>query len=276
MFWNNNKELSLMISCIKSPLWNEGLKNFGNKCLLRELLQKCSGNKIIEMLKEILSAEEKAALVKTELELFFKNQAQSFENHMKIKSEIKSLGAEVNIKNEPSDQYEMNHSDIHFDSNTQNDDNLQNLNCLDVGAIDAKGNNENILPNAGEKGKIKDFNSSLIETEKRKQTQILGAPKRQKIECVEAVHESEEPIPDIEKIHGHEVIDENFMNEIIPSIISEVIQEQYLCYICELPFLSRKLVNRHLLVAHQKKVYKGKSNFQTIFFPASYTIYKGY
>ena len=107
MFWNNNKELSLVISCIKSPLWNEGQGNFGNKCLIREILQKISGNKIIEMLKEILSAEEKTALVKTELESFFKKQALSFEHHMKIKSEIKTLENEVNIKTEPIDQYEM-------------------------------------------------------------------------------------------------------------------------------------------------------------------------
>ena len=38
-------------------------------------------------------------------------------------------------------------------------------------------------------------------------------------------------------------------------MISEVIQEQYLCSICELPFLSRKLVNRHSLSAHKKKIY---------------------
>ena len=40
----NNKELLMVISSIKSPLWIESQDDFENKCFLRELLQKCSGN----------------------------------------------------------------------------------------------------------------------------------------------------------------------------------------------------------------------------------------
>ena len=108
MSWDNNKELSIVISSIKSPLWIENQDDFENKCFLRELLQKCSGNKVIEMLKKILSAEEKTALVKTELASFFKNQAQSFENHMKIKSEMKSSIEQFKIKIEFEDQFKGN------------------------------------------------------------------------------------------------------------------------------------------------------------------------
>ena len=88
--WNINKELSLVVSCIISPIWFEEKSDFENKCLLRELLQKFSGNKIVKMLKEILSAEEKIALVNDELDSFFQNQAKCFVSHMKIKSESKS------------------------------------------------------------------------------------------------------------------------------------------------------------------------------------------
>ena len=62
MSWDGNKELSLVISSIKTPLWDEGQHNFENKCLIREFLQKCSGGKIVEMLKKILCGKEKYAL----------------------------------------------------------------------------------------------------------------------------------------------------------------------------------------------------------------------
>ena len=103
--WIDLKELSKVISGIKTPIWNEGDENFGIKGLIREFLQNSSGNKIIDMLKNILSPEEKTALVKNELDSFFQSQAKSFENqfhsffqnqakyfenHMKIKFEIKT------------------------------------------------------------------------------------------------------------------------------------------------------------------------------------------
>ena len=87
MSWDANKELSLMISCVKNALWNKNQQSFENKCLIRELLQKCSGGKIVEMLKNILSGEEKGALVRNELNSFFLTQGQSFENYISIKSE---------------------------------------------------------------------------------------------------------------------------------------------------------------------------------------------
>ena len=42
------------------------------------------------MLKKILTAKEKTALVKTELESFFLNQVKYFENHMKTKHDMKT------------------------------------------------------------------------------------------------------------------------------------------------------------------------------------------
>ena len=87
MNWNGDKDLAMMISYIKEPIWNEGKDDLYVKCHLRELLQKCSGGKIIKMLKNILSPEEKSALVETELESFFRNQAEFFKNYMKTKNE---------------------------------------------------------------------------------------------------------------------------------------------------------------------------------------------
>ena len=87
MSWNNDKELAILISCIKSPLWIEGQEDFNIKCHIREFLQKCSGGKIVKMLKNVLSTEEKSGLVKNELETFFQTQAQSFQNYMKVKQE---------------------------------------------------------------------------------------------------------------------------------------------------------------------------------------------
>ena len=70
--WNCEKDLLLVNSFIKTPFWNETSRfDFNNKCHLRELLQKCSGGRIIQMLKWLLSAEEKTALVKNELQSFF-------------------------------------------------------------------------------------------------------------------------------------------------------------------------------------------------------------
>ena len=84
---------------IKNPIWNNGKYDLQNKMIVRDLLQKCSGDKIVEMLKSILSVEEKTALVKTELESFFENQTKSFENHMKKQEKIENE-VEVNSKND--------------------------------------------------------------------------------------------------------------------------------------------------------------------------------
>ena len=100
MSWNSDKELAILISCIKSPIWIEGQEDFNIKCHIREFLQKCSGGKIVTMLKSVLSTEEKTALVKTELESFFQSQAQSFENYMKIKNEP-VFSNDIKIKTEP-------------------------------------------------------------------------------------------------------------------------------------------------------------------------------
>ena len=102
MSWDANKELSLMISCVRNALWNENQQSFENKCLIRELLQKCSGGKIVEMLKNILSGEEKGALVRNELNSFFQTQSQSFENYIGIKNE--TIPPLKNIKTEPVDE----------------------------------------------------------------------------------------------------------------------------------------------------------------------------
>jgi hypothetical protein len=39
MNWNGDKDLAMMISYIKEPIWNEGQDDFYVKCHLRELLQ---------------------------------------------------------------------------------------------------------------------------------------------------------------------------------------------------------------------------------------------
>ena len=101
MSWNSDKDLAILISCIKSPIWIEGQEDFYIKCHIREFLQKCSGGKIVTMLKSVLSTEEKSALVKTELESFFQSQSQSFENHMKIKNEP-DFCDDIKIKTEPN------------------------------------------------------------------------------------------------------------------------------------------------------------------------------
>ena len=109
MNWNGDKDLAMMISYIKEPIWNEGKDDLYVKCHLRELLQKCSGGKIVKMLKHILSPEEKSALVETELESFFQNQVQFFKNHMRTKKEP-NFSDEVKIKVEPI--FEENHVEM--------------------------------------------------------------------------------------------------------------------------------------------------------------------
>ena len=89
MTWGANKDLLLAISFIRIAPWIEGEEDFHIKCLLRELLQKCSGGKIIEMLKSILSPEERNALIKTEFEI---KTEENFEKHyIEIKSENSNL-----------------------------------------------------------------------------------------------------------------------------------------------------------------------------------------
>ena len=73
---NENDELSNLIINIRNPLWINNAENFRNKCMIRELLQKISGDKIIEMLQNILSAEEKIGLEESEIDSFFRNQAR--------------------------------------------------------------------------------------------------------------------------------------------------------------------------------------------------------
>ena len=104
---NPKKVLALVISSIKNPLWNEGVEDFEIKSLIRELLQKCSGNKTVKMLKEILSPKEKTTLLKTELESFFQNKAfQSFENYTMEKNEIKTSQNGDEIKNDSEMTFE--------------------------------------------------------------------------------------------------------------------------------------------------------------------------
>ena len=104
--WDDDNNLVMMINFIKEPIWNEGHDNFFVKCALRELLQKLSGGKMVEMLKNILSTEEKSALVKTELEPLFQNQAQSFENQIRTENN----NDKVQVKIEPL--YEGNHVEV--------------------------------------------------------------------------------------------------------------------------------------------------------------------
>ena len=97
--------LSEFVSQIKNPIWFREKEDFYAKCLIREFLQKCSRDKIVEMLKSILSVEERMGLVKTEMESFFQNQTKSFENHMMVKNELNDTDDQVQtrIKTEPKD-----------------------------------------------------------------------------------------------------------------------------------------------------------------------------
>ena len=63
--------LEKLVSNIKEPIWFREKEDFNAKCLIRDFLQKCSSDKIVEMLKNILSVEERMGLVKTEMESFF-------------------------------------------------------------------------------------------------------------------------------------------------------------------------------------------------------------
>ena len=99
------ESLSQFVSHIKKPIWIRGKEDFYAKCVIREFLQKCSRDKIVEMLKSILSVEERMGLVKTEMESFFQNQTKAFENHMMVKNELNSTDDQVQrrIKTEPKD-----------------------------------------------------------------------------------------------------------------------------------------------------------------------------
>ena len=99
------ESLSQFVSHIKQPIWIRGKEDFYAKCVIREFLQKCSRDKIVEMLKSILSVEERMGLVKTEMESFFQNQTKAFENHMMVKNELNSTDDQVQrrIKTEPKD-----------------------------------------------------------------------------------------------------------------------------------------------------------------------------
>ena len=59
---------------MKDPLWREGQDDFGFNRLIRDFLQKCSGDKIVDMLKNILSTEEKSLLVKSEFPFEIKTE----------------------------------------------------------------------------------------------------------------------------------------------------------------------------------------------------------
>ena len=115
MTWNFEKDLLMVNYLIKTPFWNEASQfDFNIKCHLRELLQKCSGGNIVEMLKWLLSAEEKTALVKIELQSFFQSQTmQSFENHLKIKYEVE-------VKQEPGSEVELGPEHKHESSSLRN------------------------------------------------------------------------------------------------------------------------------------------------------------
>ena len=77
-FWNN---------CIQKTIWQGGQDNSDANGFIREFLQKCSGDKIVEMLKGVLSEKEKIDLVKPELHSSFENQSNFFENHMMVRNE---------------------------------------------------------------------------------------------------------------------------------------------------------------------------------------------
>ena len=84
---NSNKDFwATLTSCIVSPIWIEE-EDFDVKCHIREFLQKCSGGKIVKMLKSVLTIEEKSALVRAELEPFIQSKAQSVKNLTKIRNE---------------------------------------------------------------------------------------------------------------------------------------------------------------------------------------------
>ena len=104
---NGKSDLLKQISCIKNPIWHEEKDNFYANCLVREFLQKCSGDKVVEMLKTVLSVNERMSLVRNEYESFFQNQAEAFENHVMIKNELIASSNDCTIKTEPQSEDEI-------------------------------------------------------------------------------------------------------------------------------------------------------------------------
>ena len=97
---NSNKDFwATLTSCIISPIWIEE-EDFDIKCHIREFLQKCSGGKIVEMLKSVLTIEEKSALVRAELEPFIQSKAQPVKNITKIRNEP-DFSNDIKIKTGP-------------------------------------------------------------------------------------------------------------------------------------------------------------------------------
>ena len=58
-----HQQFSYFVSSIKEPIWISGQDDFQTKCLIRDFLHKFSGDKIVEMLKSVLSIEEINQLV---------------------------------------------------------------------------------------------------------------------------------------------------------------------------------------------------------------------
>jgi hypothetical protein len=97
---NSNKDFwATLTSCIISPIWIEE-EDFDVKCHIREFLQKCSGGKIVEMLKSVLTIEEKSALVRAELEPFIQSKAKPVKNLTKIRNEP-DFSNDIKIKTRP-------------------------------------------------------------------------------------------------------------------------------------------------------------------------------
>ena len=74
-YWNNS---------IQRNIWDPSQDNTEANGFIRKFLQRCSGDKLVEMLKGVLSENEKLELVQPDLESSFQNQSQSFENHMML------------------------------------------------------------------------------------------------------------------------------------------------------------------------------------------------
>ena len=132
-------DLLKQISCIKNPIWHEEQDNFYANCLVREFLEKCSGDKVVEMLKTVLSVKERMSLMQNEYESFFQNQAEAFENHVMIKNEL--IGSnDCKIKTEPLYEDEIrtgslmksdvpnSFNSVLNENNRPVEENLQNIN----------------------------------------------------------------------------------------------------------------------------------------------------
>ena len=85
----NEKNHSFDPSWIKSPLWKMKDENLQDIGIIRDVLNRCSRGRIVEMLKQVLFAEEKTALVKSDLETFFQFKIQAFEKHVKMNNPVK-------------------------------------------------------------------------------------------------------------------------------------------------------------------------------------------